>query len=117
MSKNQAQHKNEVHLAGELAKDPVTRFTPTGKKISNLTVATKHKQWTEYHRVVCWEQLADKAEHLTKAAFVKVVGRLQTRSWEDANSKQRKYLTEVVAFQLVIAGQDATETEPAGGTA
>ena len=115
--KNEAQHKNEVHLAGELAKDPVTRFTPTGKKVSTLTIATRHKQWVEYHRVVCWEQMADKVETLIKGEFVKIVGRLQTRSWEDKQSGQKKYLTEIVAFQLVVPGQETTEEAPAGGTA
>jgi single-strand DNA-binding protein len=103
---SEAKHKNEAHVAGELAKDPVTRFTPTGKKISTLTVVTKYKQWSEYHRVVCWEEAAEKAEKLTKGEFVQIVGRLQTRSWDDKQSGQKKYITEIVAFQLVIPAED-----------
>ena len=100
-------HKNEMHLAGEVAKDPETRFTSTGKKVTALSVGTKHKQWTEYHRVIFWEQLADKAEPLSKGEFVKIVGRLQTRSWDDKQSGQKKYMTEIVAWQLAVPGRDS----------
>src|SRR3954467_2995026 len=103
-------HKNEVHLAGELAKDAVTRFTPTGKKVSTLTVVTKHKQWSEYHRVIGWDELAEKAEPLTKGEFVQIVGRLQTRSWQDKESGKKKYQTEIIAWQLVIPGKDPVTT-------
>jgi single-strand DNA-binding protein len=100
-------HRNEVHLAGLLAKDPVIRYTASGKAVASLTVATKYQQSTEYHRVTCWEVLAEKAGKLTKGEFVKIVGRLQTRGWEDAN-QVKKYSTEIVAWQLVIP-----EKEPA----
>lgn len=106
---SEAKHKNEAHIAGELTKDPVTRFTPTGKKISTLTIVTKFKQWSEYHRVVCWEEAAEKAEKLTKGEFVKIVGRLQNRSWQDKQTGQKKYSTEIVAFQVVGPGEEQAE--------
>jgi single-strand DNA-binding protein len=116
---SEAKHKNECRLAGELAKDPVTRFTPSGKKISTLTVVTKHKQWSEYHRVVCWEEAAEKAEKLSKGAFVQIVGRLQTRSWDDKQTAQKKYVTEIIAFQVAIPTEEAPLSSPKaskGGT-
>ncbi|MFL6304212.1 MAG: single-stranded DNA-binding protein [Candidatus Sulfotelmatobacter sp.] len=112
MPVTEAQHKNEVHLAGELAKDPVIRATASGQKVATLTVATKYKERTEYHRVVCWDAVADKAEKCSKGAFVKVVGRLQNRSWEDKQTGQKKYSTEVVAFQLAIPAQELPPLTP-----
>jgi single-strand DNA-binding protein len=110
MSLTEAQHKNEVHLAGVLAKDPIIRATASGQKVVTLTVATKFKERTEYHRVACWDAVADKVEKCHKGEFVKIVGRLQTRSWEDKASGQKKYSTEVVAWQLVIPDKDPVTT-------
>jgi single-strand DNA-binding protein len=107
-------HKNEMHLAGELAKDPVIRSTSTGKKVATLTVVTKWKESSEFHRVTCWEQLADKAEGLSKGESVKIVGRLQTRSWEDKESNQKKYVTEIVAWQFVVPGKEPVTVSTTG---
>jgi len=99
-------HKNEVHLAGNLARDPEVKYTPTGKAVARLNVATKYKQATEYHRVTAWEQLAEKVAPLKKGEFVQIVGRLQTRSWDDKQSGQKKYSTEIVAWQVVIPDKE-----------
>ena len=114
------QSKNEMHLAGTLVKDPILKYTGTGKCVANLTVLTKYEQYSEFHKVVAWEKLAEKVEKLTKGDFVKVVGRLQTRSWDDKQTGRKKYITEIVAFQLVISSDepapltpDATRQEPA----
>jgi single-strand DNA-binding protein len=108
--------KNEAHIGGTLAADPTIRYTTSGKEVANFTVATKFKTFTEFHRIVAWEALAQKVEKLTKGDFVKVVGRLQTRSWEDKQTSQKKYLTEIVAFQ-VSTDDEPTEPNPSGGTA
>ena len=100
------QHKNEVHLAGELAKAPEVRYTSSGKAVAKLTVLTRYQKATEYHRVSAWEQLAEKVAELQKGEFVKIVGRLQTRSWEDATTQAKRYATEVVAWQIVIPARD-----------
>lgn len=102
-------HKNEVHLHGTLSADPVIRYTTTSKQVATLTVVTRYKEKSEFHRVIAWEDFAKKVEDLHKGDFLQVVGRLQTRSWEDA-SKVKRYSTEVIAFQVVIPGN---EPEPA----
>ena len=106
--------KNEVHLAGELVEESITRTVGTGKKASALSVATKYKDSTEYHRVVCWELLADKAEKLHNGNFVQIVGRLQTRSWQDKTTNQKRYVTEIVAWQLVVPERDPVTTNAQG---
>jgi single-strand DNA-binding protein len=104
-------HKNEVHISGVIAKDPVTRTTTTGKIVATVTISTTFKAKTEYHRVVCWEELATKIQALLKGEFVKVVGRLQTRSWED-DSKVKHYATEVIAFQVVVPSKEPVAITP-----
>lgn len=92
--------KNEAHISGTLAKDPVTKYRETGKCVATLNVITKHGQYTEFHRVVLWEKLAEKVAELKKGAFLRVVGRLQTRSWDDKQTGQKKYITELLGSKL-----------------
>src|SRR6266576_4919490 len=72
-------HKNEVHLAGVLARDPELRYTTSGKLVANFTVATTYEKHTEYHRCTAWEDKAEKlAENFHKGDYIKLCGRLQT---------------------------------------
>ncbi|HEX3107040.1 MAG TPA: single-stranded DNA-binding protein [Terriglobales bacterium] len=105
---------NKVTLLGNLGKDPEVKFTPQGTAVAKLTLATnerykdKEGQWqdrTEWHNVVLWQRLAEIAgEYLKKGSKVYIEGRLQTRSWEDKQTNQKKYMTEVVANDLVLLG-------------
>jgi len=108
-------HKNECHLAGVLTRAPEVRYTSSGKTVANLTVATTYQKSTEYHRVVCWERLAEKAGELAiKGDFVKIVGRLATSSWLDKVTGAKKYRTDVVAFQFVIPGKEPVTVSTTG---
>jgi len=54
---------------------------------------------------VLWQRLAEIAgEYLKKGGKVYIEGRLQTRSWDDKTSGQKKYMTEVVASDLILLG-------------
>lgn len=98
---------NKVILVGTLGKDPEVRFAANGTAIANLSVATS-EQWndratgekqekTEWHRVVIFGKLAEIAQqYLTKGSQVYLEGKLQTRKWQDQNSGQDRYSTEVV---------------------
>jgi len=56
----------------------------------------------DWFNVVTWRRLAEIcAQHLSKGSRVYVEGRLETRSWEDAQG-QRHYRTEVVAGDMII---------------
>ena len=114
--KNERKHRNDVKVAGVLARDPEIRYTPTGKAVGKFTVASTCGKYTEYHRCVAWEEQAEKLkEQFKKDSFIEVTGRLQTRSWDDKQSGQKRYTTEVVAWG-VSNGHDETETETAAAT-
>jgi single-strand DNA-binding protein len=105
---------NKVILIGNLGKDPEVKFTPQGTPVAKITLATNERfkdkdgHWqdrTEWHNVVLWQRLAEIAgEYLKKGGKVYIEGRLQTRSWDDKTSGQKKYMTEVVASDLVLLG-------------
>jgi single-strand DNA-binding protein len=88
---------NRVSLGGRLVADPELRYTPTGKALCRMRVATNDTREAQFHDVVAWEETAEKAaESLSKGAAVVIEGRLQTRSWE-AQDGTRRRATEVVA--------------------
>jgi single-strand DNA-binding protein len=102
---------NKVILIGNLGKDPEMRYTPSGLAIANITLATseawKDKQSgenverTEWHRIVFYQRLAEiVGEYLRKGAKVYVEGKLQTRKWQDKNTGQDRYTTEIIADSM-----------------
>jgi single-strand DNA-binding protein len=109
-----AKSVNKVILIGNLGKDPEIRYTPQGTAVATLAIATNERfkdkdgQWqdrTEWHKVIAWQRLAEIAgEYLKKGRPVYIEGRLQTRSWEDKNTHEKKYATEIVAQDLVLLG-------------
>ncbi|HXZ99024.1 MAG TPA: single-stranded DNA-binding protein [Candidatus Binatia bacterium] len=113
---------NKVMLIGRLTRDPELRYTPSGTAVCNLAMATnrygqdqggERREFTDYHDVVVWNQgnrrLAELcSQYLQKGRLVYVEGRLQTRSWDDAQSGQKRYKTEVNAsdVQFLDSRQD-----------
>ena len=105
---------NKVILLGNLGKDPEVKYTPQGTPVAKLTLATNERfkdksgEWqdrAEWHNIVLWQRLAEIAgEYLKKGNKVYIEGRLQTRSWDDKQTNQKKYMTEVVASDLVLLG-------------
>ncbi|MCY3753952.1 MAG: single-stranded DNA-binding protein [Alphaproteobacteria bacterium] len=98
---------NKVILVGNLGRDPEVRTTQAGGKVANLSVATserwkdrntgEQREKTEWHRVVVWEKLAEICEqYLKKGSKVYLEGKLQTRKWQDNQTGQDRYATEVV---------------------
>src|SRR5579863_4518718 len=117
---------NRVQLIGNLGKDPEVKYTPSGTPVAKLTLATNERfkdkagEWqdrTEWHNVVLWQRLAEIAgEYLKKGGKVYIEGRLQTRSWDDKQTGQKKYMTEVVASDLILLGGRGEGGESSGGS-
>ena len=98
---------NKVILIGNLGKDPEIRRMSNGGAITSFGVATseswkdrstgQQQERTEWHRVVVYGKLAEIAgEYLKKGSQVYIEGQLQTRKWQDQQSGQEKYITEIV---------------------
>jgi single-strand DNA-binding protein len=118
---------NKVILLGNLGRDPEVKFTPQGTPVAKFSIATserykdKEGNWqerTEWHNIVLWQRLAEIAgEYLKKGSKVYIEGRLRTDSWDDRESGQKKYRTEIVGTDLVLLGGrgEGGGSEEAGG--
>ncbi len=107
-----ARDLNKVMIIGRLGIDPEMRYTPSGSPVTTFRVAAG-RQWkdangetreeTEWFSIVAWNKLAEICnQYLTKGTRVYLEGRLQTRSWEDQQSGQTRYKTEVIANDMII---------------
>lgn len=113
----------KVILIGYLGADPELKRageTP----LCNLRVATTEKwgkegarqEHTEWHSVTVWREMAENcARYLSKGRQIYVEGRLQTRSWEDKETKKRVYRTEIIADKIVFLGGPSEEKQTNGG--
>ena len=105
---------NKVILVGNVGKDPEARYSQCGTPVANFSLATNERfkdrsgEWqdrTEWHNIVAWQRLAEiVGEYVAKGSKVYVEGKLQTTSWEDRQSGERKYRTEIVARDLLLLG-------------
>ncbi len=113
---------NKVILIGNLGKDPEVKHLEGGSSVGRFSVATnesykdKSGEWqtiTEWHNVVVWRNLAERAERqLKKGNMVYVEGKLSTRKWQDQNGVD-KYTTEVVANTFRILERRESTSGPA----
>lgn len=120
---------NKVILIGNLGQDPQVRTTQSGHTVTTFSLATSRRwnnadgdrqEQTEWHQVVCFARLAEVAgQYLAKGRQVYVEGRLQTRSWEDQQTGQKRSRTEIVCENLQMLGQrpEAAEAPGAGEAA
>lgn len=101
---------NKVLLIGNLGKDPEFRTTESGTNRASFTLATnevykdKSGNWqksTEWHDVVMWRGLAERAKSLKKGMLVYVEGKLTHRKWQDRDGKDH-YATDVTVDNLKI---------------
>jgi single-strand DNA-binding protein len=97
---------NKVFLYGNLTRDPELRALPSGQQVASFALATnrtfKNKDGekqdaVEYHNIVAFGRQAEViGQYLKKGRPVYVEGRIQTRSWDDKTSGEKKYRTEIV---------------------
>jgi single-strand DNA-binding protein len=110
---------NKVIILGNLGKDPEMRYTPSGKPVTNFSVAVSRtvgqegnrREETEWFNIVAFDRQAEIAnQYLVKGGKVYIEGRLQTRSWEDTEG-QKHYRVEVIVQQLQLLGSRADAGE------
>jgi len=110
---------NKAIVIGNLTRDPELRSLPSGIKVCTFSLATNRvwkdknnarQESTDYHNVVVFGRQAETvAQYMKKGSSMLVEGRMQTRSWDDKNSGEKKYRTEIVA--------DRTQFGPKGNGA
>jgi single-strand DNA-binding protein len=115
---------NRVELVGWIGAEPRSRFIPSGTAVCDFRVATNRPAGrneagervveAEWTTVEAWDKLAEQCgRFLHKGSRVRVVGSLQTQSWEDRESGQKRYKTVVRAEEVLFLDarpeQDAAE--------
>jgi len=105
---------NKVILLGNLGRDPEVKYTQSGMAVARFSLATterakdKDGNWqdkTEWHNLVAFGRTAEVAgEYLKKGRTIYIEGALRSSSWDDKESGQKKYKTEVIINDLVMVG-------------
>jgi single-strand DNA-binding protein len=117
---------NKVILIGNLGKDPEVKYTQGGMPVAKFTMATndrfkdKEGQWqdrTEWHNITAFQRLAEiVGEYLKKGGKCYIEGSLRTSSWDDKETGQKKYKTEIIANDLVLlSGRGEGTGDDSGG--
>ncbi len=101
---------NKAIIIGNLTRDPEITVIVSGQKVCKFGVATNRiwkdkngvrQEMTNYHNIVVWGKQAEtSAQYLKKGQQVMIEGRIETRSWDDKTSGEKKYRTEIVADRV-----------------
>jgi single-strand DNA-binding protein len=110
---------NRVQIIGRLGKDPETRFTPSGKKVTQFSVAVNRhwknaagevKEVTDWFNVDAWGHLGEICQqYLSKGRLVFIEGRMQTDRYEQGG--ETRYFTKVVAGQMLMLDRAPEEAD------
>jgi len=119
---------NKAILIGRLGKDPEIRSTAGGQTVARFSLATDERytdrngekqERTEWHNIVAWGKLAEICgQYLRKGKLVYVDGSIRTDSWDDKETGQKKYRTEIVAQNMKMLdrkGDDEGGSYSGGG--
>lgn len=102
---------NKVILMGRLTRDPEFKATPSGAYVCNFSLAVDRdfvrqgeERQTDFINIVTFGTRAEfVSRYFRKGQLVAVCGRIQTRSWDDAQTGQKRYATDVVADEVHFA--------------
>ncbi len=103
--------KNRVNLIGNLGADPEVKELEGGKKIAKVSLATSENYRnkdgekvtdTQWHNLVMWGPKAEFVEkYLKKGQEIAIEGRLNHRSYDNAEG-EKKYFTEIVVQDILM---------------
>ncbi|MBR5586933.1 MAG: single-stranded DNA-binding protein [Clostridia bacterium] len=102
---------NKVILMGRLTRDPDFKATPSGTSVCNFSLAVDRdfvrqgeERQADFINIVAFGSRAEfVSRYFHKGQLVAVCGRIQTRSWDDAQTGQKRYATDVVADEVHFA--------------
>jgi single-strand DNA-binding protein len=109
-----------VEIAGRMGKDAETRFTPSGQKVTSLTVATNvrkgGKEETVWWRVTIWGERFDKLmPYLKKGSAIIVVGEMgKPDIWTDKEGRPQVSLeltAEIIRFNPFGGGEKSSQEQ------
>jgi single-strand DNA-binding protein len=108
---------NRVQIIGYLGRDPESKFTPTGRKVTQFSVGISNrwrnpegeaKEYTEWVNIEAWGRLGEICgEYLKKGSLVFVEGRLKTDKFEDKG--ENRYFTKVVCLSMQMLDRKPSE--------
>jgi single-strand DNA-binding protein len=111
-------------LLGNVGMEPELRQTPNGSAVLKLRLATsesyldrnkQRQERTDWHSVVMWGKRAEAlAKFLSKGSRLFVEGSIRTSSYDDREGNKR-YRTEIVATNVILAGGGSRSSEGGGG--
>jgi single-strand DNA-binding protein len=117
---------NKVFLLGNVGKDPEIRTTPGGMTVASFSLATAERakdaqgNWadkTEWHNLVAFQRTAEIVrDYVKKGTQVFIEGKIQTRTWDDKESGQKKYRTEILINELSLLGGGAGRSDGASSS-
>jgi len=102
-------------IIGNLGRDPVMRYTPNGKAVTDFTVAVNNRyqeegEWkdkTTWFRVTCWDRLAETSnQYLKKGSKVFVSGRIDVSTWTDKQGETRATLELTAREVKFLSGRE-----------
>ena len=110
---------NKAFLLGHVGKDPEIRSTVGGSIVASFSLATADRQkdgqgnWqdrTEWHKLVAFNRTAEIVrDYVRKGSQLLIEGKIQTRTWDDRESGQKKYRTEIFVYDLTLFGGRSDE--------
>lgn len=120
---------NQVVICGRLGKEPEMRYTSGGTAVSNFSIAISswikkkdesggYDEQVVWIDITAWGKNAERtAAQATTGTEVLIVGRLDTRSWEDKNDATIKHFRTFVTALNIQFGHgrvaaDQQETPP-----
>jgi single-strand DNA-binding protein len=115
---------NKTFLYGNLTRDPELKALPSGTKVAEFAIATNRsykdangqtKDETQYHNIIVFGRQAEtSSQYLRKGQGVLIEGRIQTRSWDDKVSGEKKYRTEIIADAVQFGPKSSGAGAPNG---
>ena len=102
---------NKVILMGRLTRDPEVRYTQTSNTlVASFSLAVNRRfarrgeeRQADFINIVAWNKTGEfVSKYFKKGQQVAVIGRLQTRTWDDEQG-QKHYVTEVIAEETYFA--------------
>ena len=110
---------NKAFLLGHVGKDPEIRSTNGGSIVASFSLATADRQkdgqgnWqgkTEWHNLVAFNRTAEIVrDYVRKGSQLLIEGKIQTRTWDDRESGQKKYRTEIFVYDLTLLGSSSED--------